>query len=271
MENKDFELRYNLNGSDRKRLVTSIAEILNSPAKYKGAPSFGYEVDYFTIDKMARSASTTAPTARKSKSSSSGCTSRAFEAEPRFEDLQMTEEEELGLGRQHRDPVGEDGMQASDLPDKGIGLVIEMPRSSFTDTALENLKRLVESKKSLISKALGCQNIDLDIADEKVRFPWFEDGTDPDEVKAYTHFVTALCVMAKTQKRVTAKEKDTDSDKYAFRCFLLRLGFIGEAYKQERKILLRNLSADRLSRVAIRRCRKWSIALIRMWTFTKTL
>ena len=135
-------------------------------------------------------------------------------------------------------------MQASDVPNEGIGLVIEMPRSSFTDTALENLKRLVESKKSLISKALGCQDIDIDIVDEKVRFPWFEDGTDPDAVKAYTLFITALCEMAKTQKRVTAKEKDTDNDKYAFRCFLLRLGFIGDEYKAARKILLRNLSGS---------------------------
>jgi hypothetical protein len=125
-----------------------------------------------------------------------------------------------------------------------IGLVIEMPRSSFTDTALDNLKRLVESKSNLIKKALGAETLELEITDDKVGFPWFEDGTDPDTVKAYTHFVTALCEMARIQKRVTAKEKETDNDKYAFRCFLLRLGFIGTAYKEERKILLRNLTGS---------------------------
>jgi len=244
MENKDFELRYNLTGSDRKRLVTSIAEILNCPAKYKGAPSFSYEVDYFIIDKNGTISFDDRADSEEIEKLIERLHEHGFEAEPRFEDLQMTEEEELGLGRQHRDPVGEDGMRASDVPDEDIGLVIEMPRSSFTDTALENLKRLVESKKSLISKALGYQDIDLDITDERVRFPWFEDGTYPDAVKAYTHFVTALCEMAKTQKRVTAKEKDTDNDKYAFRCFLLRLGFIGDEYKAARKILLRNLSGS---------------------------
>jgi hypothetical protein len=50
--------------------------------------------------------------------------------------------------------------------------------------------------------------------------------------------------MAKKQKRVTAKEKQLDNEKYAFRCFLLRLGFIGNEYKQERKILLRNLEGS---------------------------
>ena len=44
--------------------------------------------------------------------------------------------------------------------------------------------------------------------------------------------------------RITAREKDTDNDKYAFRCFLLRLGFIGAEYKEERKILLRNLTGS---------------------------
>lgn len=58
----------------------------------------------------------------------------------------MTEEKELGLGRQrHKDPQGENGMQASDVleQDGNIGLVIEMRRSAFADTALENLKLLV--------------------------------------------------------------------------------------------------------------------------------
>ena len=35
-----------------------------------------------------------------------------------------------------------------------------------------------------------------------------------------------------------------DNEKYAFRCFLLRLGFIGNEYKSQRKILLRNLTGS---------------------------
>ena len=57
-------------------------------------------------------------------------------------------------------------------------------------------------------------------------------------------FITALVGMAKNQKRITAKEKTVDNEKYAFRCFLLRLGFIGTEYKADRKILLRNLSGS---------------------------
>lgn len=35
-----------------------------------------------------------------------------------------------------------------------------------------------------------------------------------------------------------------DNEKYAFRCFLLRLGFIGDEYKADRKVLLKNLSGS---------------------------
>ena len=66
----------------------------------------------------------------------------------------------------------------------------------------------------------------------------------PEEVQAYTHFISALCEMARNQKRITVKEKETPNEKYAFRCFLLRLGFIGKEYKEERKILLRNLTGS---------------------------
>lgn len=213
-----MEFKYNVTGSDRKRLVTAMAEHLECPVKYKGAPTFAYEVDYFTIDKNG---------------------TVSFDDRADSNEVEMLVEALLEKGFEPESCSEE----RKDVDDN-IGLVIEMPRTSFTDTALDNLRRLVESKKALISKALDCQRLDLDIDDEKVRFPWFEDGTDADAVKAYTHFVTALCEMAQNQKRVTAKEKDTDNDKYAFRCFLLRLGFIGEEYKQERKILLRNLSGS---------------------------
>ena len=85
----------------------------------------------------------------------------------------------------------------------------------------------------------------MEVSPDTVSFPWFEGrDLDADEVKTYTHLIAALCDMARNQKRITAREKVTDNDKYAFRCFLLRLGFIGAEFKEERKILLRNLSGN---------------------------
>ena len=123
------------------------------------------------------------------------------------------------------------------------GLCISMPASLFSEAALQNLKDITAAKGSLIRKALGVEELPIEVGETKVSFPWFAGTPTPEEVKAYDHFICALCEMARNQKRITAKERDTGNDKYAFRCFL-RLGFIGPEYKQERKILLRNLTGS---------------------------
>ena len=46
-----MEIKYNVKGAKRKELVSLIANFTGCDAKYKGAPTFAYEVDYFTIDK----------------------------------------------------------------------------------------------------------------------------------------------------------------------------------------------------------------------------
>ena len=109
---------------------------------------------------------------------------------------------------------------------------------------LDIYKALIAAKGSLIKKALGVSELPLEITDAKVSFPWFPATPTPDEMNAYDTFICKLCEMARNQKRVNAAEKTTDNEKYAFRCFLLRLGFIGAEYKAARKILLKNLSGS---------------------------
>ena len=107
-----------------------------------------------------------------------------------------------------------------------------------------NFDRILESKGNLIKKAVGADSLAYECRDDNVLFPWFTLTGDENEATAYAQFITALVNMAATQKRVTAKVKELDNEKYAFRCFLLRLGFIGDDYKATRKILLRNLSGN---------------------------
>ena len=108
----------------------------------------------------------------------------------------------------------------------------------------ENLEKLLESKKELICRALGVSNLPIEVTDTVVKFPWFSELPNGDIMKAYTEFIAALCRMSIEQKRITAKPKENDNEKYAFRCFLLRLGFIGDEYKEVRKELLKNLSGS---------------------------
>ena len=123
-------------------------------------------------------------------------------------------------------------------------LTISMPRELFTNTDIDTLQQIVTARAPLLRKAFLADFIEAVVTDTTVSFPWFPFTAEPDEVNAYSTFVTKLCDMARRQKRVVATSAETDNDKYAFRCFLLRLGFIGDEYKIARKVLLRYLTGN---------------------------
>lgn len=106
-----------------------------------------------------------------------------------------------------------------------------------------NFISLLEARGELIKKALGIGNVHIEEKDETVTFPWFSEVA-PNEALAYTKFISALCDMRIKQKRISAKAKENENEKYTFRCFLLRLGFIGNEYKADRKILLSRLEGS---------------------------
>ena len=129
-------------------------------------------------------------------------------------------------------------------------LAISIPRSSMTDDQISNLKALVRSKRSLIQDALSTDSLEIIVDDEKISFPWFE--SDAEGMKNYTIFITALCDTARKLHRVNTKEeKAVENKKYAFRCFLLRLGLIGDSYKETRKVLMRILSGSAAFRTPV--------------------
>lgn len=206
-------------GAERKRLVSTIAEWLDWPAQYKGAPSFAYEIDYITVDKNGSL---------------------------HFDDSADSEVIEMLLEHLYDENFDIDMSAEDDSTDteESPGICISMPKILFTETSLDNLKALLAAKGHLIKKAFGVNALPLEIGDDKVSFPWFASVPSSDELFAYETFIGKLCDLAINQKRVNAKEKETDNDKYAFRCFLLRLGFIGDDYKPQRKILLRNLEGS---------------------------
>lgn len=199
------------NAQDRKPLVKAISEFTGADAVYLRTPTYAYRIDYFTVTR---------------------------EGNLEFDDRADSEEiENLIEFLAERGFVAESPEQVAD---ESMGLTVEVP---LEGTAVENLTKLLEAKGGLIRRALAVDKLPIEVTDSTVKFPWFAD-CGADECKAYTHFVSALCELAANAKRVTAKEKETDNDKYAFRCFLLRLGFIGSEYKAERKILLRNLTGS---------------------------
>ena len=125
------------------------------------------------------------------------------------------------------------------------GLTISFPKGDFTEAALANLEKILAAKAGLIKKALGADRLTVDASDEKwVAFPWWDTLPTVEDATVYCAFIAAVCKLAQNAKRVTAKETPVESEKYAFRCFLLRLGFIGAEHKTARKILLSKRSGS---------------------------
>lgn len=215
-----MEIRFSVKGPERKRLVQVIEKALEVKSRYLGAPSMAYEIGAYAIDRNGT--------------------------------LSFEERGNTGEVRRLLDAISSEGFgyeapadSAEEITEAATGeeswLMIAVPLDKVNTG---NLTRLLEAKGSLIRKALGADNIRIEVKEDCVSFPWFAKLPFPDEAKAYTHFIAALCEMSRNATRVTAKEKEVDNEKYAFRCFLLRLGFIGEEYKAQRKILLKNLSGS---------------------------
>lgn len=209
--------------TDRKLLVKAISELTGEKAIYMKTPTYAYKIGDYTV---TREGNLEAPDGLDAES------------------LQQLKDILESAGYQPEGFEVPEATTEDSSEDEITGICISMPRSLFTDANLENLKNIIAAKRSLICKALGTDDLPLEITDTKVSFPWFPGQPDPDSVKAYDTFVCKLCEMARNMKRSNATEKPVDNDKYAFRCFLLRLGFIGAEYKTERKILLKNLTGS---------------------------
>ena len=210
------EIRFTLESKQRLKLAQEIGNILGTAPHYERVPSCAYDIAGYRLDKE-------------------GVLHIPEGAEETTKDLIL----QLGERGFH-----DDAEITEEVPVQQDKLTIVIPRESLTDTALENLQKITANKQTLFQRAFRTDSTEIEITEEKINFTWFPYTTDSDEIAAYTQFISRLCDMARDAKRVSSKPTETDNDKYAFRCFLLRLGFIGEEYKTARKILLRNLTGN---------------------------
>ncbi|MCL2215416.1 MAG: virulence protein [Defluviitaleaceae bacterium] len=225
-------INYNLSGAERKNLVATISEELNTKAKYLGAPSFAYQVGEYTIGK-------TGVLTGPNNEALAGILESEFTAVSAEYDELAPEEDEAP------DATAAATVEASAVTSEDADqLTIEMPLAGFTPETLDNLCKLVTAKEALLKAALDTEELPIQVIDDKVRFPWFNETTS-EEAEAYATLISHLCATAKAKKRVTAKAKPIEgSPKYAFRCFLLSLGIIGVEHKVSRRVLLSKLEGN---------------------------
>ena len=206
-----MDIKFELKPKQRPKLAEEIATALHTVPCYQKAPSLAYKIGDCTLER-----------------------------EGKLSIPDSVDRETVSSLLEHLKEKGFTG-EAEQTEDR---LAVSVPRELFTQGALENLAKLVENKGGLMARAFQADEVRLAVTEDIVSFPWFPFTDNPDETAAYTDFVEKLCGMARRMKRVSGKPTETDNDKYAFRCFLLRLGFIGDEYKTARKILLKKLTGN---------------------------
>jgi hypothetical protein len=203
-----MQIKYHLEGSERKALLAVMREILQDTPKYMGPPTFSFEIGEYTIDRHG-----------------------TLDCPDHLDSTQIAmlirELERDGfIGERIGEPAKPAEQQISETPRKEIvtptldgfdRLSVEMPRDGMTPTAMENLRRLVASKATLLKKALGTDNLPITEHPDRIEFGWFRPTDDQVEVAAYYQLVQGLCELARTQKRVSATEQEVENEKYAFR------------------------------------------------------
>lgn len=250
MKGNTFVYSTGISGIPRKETAGGIAAHFRMEASYKGAPSFEYAV----MDKegnewrIARDGAVITP-------------------ELTAENLDSVLEVFKALAEAG---AGVDGCIAS----------VTLPIAGHSGVTLRNLVNIIVSKQALIFKALNIEDgfafkqefvdrinqVRLKTAEDfleilassgkdeaspgisftknSINFRWFPGTLEPEHIKAYIQFAQALNRQALAQKHSTPRATKGENEKYIFRVWLLRLGFIGDEYKAARKLFLDRLDGN---------------------------
>lgn len=207
-----MRIAYRTSGKARKELAQAVSDVLNTIPRYMGVPSYSYTIGDCVLERDG---------------------TLVVGDQVDSDTLQRL----IGYLREK----GYEGEQVSE----DTRLTIAVPRAMLEGQALDRLLLIFEKQAALFKKAFNTDDLQAPIVTgDQISFPWFPDNPFADEVDAYTLFVSKLCSMALTQKRVSPTKHESDNDKFAFRTFLLRLGFIGDEYKSARKVLLQYLKGN---------------------------
>ncbi len=217
------EIDFKVKGGERKKLAYALGELLGMLVKYTRTPKFDYLIGSNVLDKNG-----------------------VFHASEDLTESKL----ELILERFYKgEPIQQSERSENEIVAADV-LSISVQRTMLADDKLENFQKLIEGKQTLFKHAFLTEQLEVVITENQVSFPWFPLASEPDAVNAYTEFISKLCELAIKLKRVSLTDKEVENEKYAFRCFLLRLGFIGDDSKTARRILIQNLSGNSAFRKA---------------------
>ena len=264
--------KYNLSVTvrDRKDLVRRLEELTGLTANYTYVPRCAYEIGAFTVE---RDCSLTV-----GEDADESIIEKLLAEQMIVEtDEDGTIEYDTDEDSADEDDTGEDGTDEDDADEYPLDLSVSVPLADHTVQSLKNLICTIYSRSALLSKATGgtfyADKTLTDTLDEhdfhsvpemvtfireweetnpelqgirfdgnELIFDGFGEAPDAEHVQAFMDLASAINTMALTQKRVQAKEVDDSNEKYTMRIWLVRIGFGGAEYKNDRRILMEHLS-----------------------------
>lgn len=137
------EIRFTLESKKRPKLAQEIGNILGIVPHYERVPSCAYDIAGYRLDKE-------------------GVLHIPDETEK-----EIVED----LIRQLRERGFQDDMEITEeVPVQQDKLTIAIPKESLTDTALENLQKIIANKQILFQRAFRTDSTEIEITEEKINF-----------------------------------------------------------------------------------------------------
>lgn len=267
-------MRFEKNIEERKVLVRRLGELTGIAPHYTKVPRCAYEIGAYTVERdgsltVEEDAAESGILATLKEEGLIKDTEGILGASPE-ENAEAAQQEQT-----------EEMMPEEETPDTAreepLEMAVSLPMGGHTGNSLRNLVNMIYSRGPLLGKATGGnfhvekELVDalqedsciatvqgflktmtdyteahggiegLKITEEQISFTGFPVPADKAHADAFCHLAALMNGMALSQKRIQAKEVNTDNEKYAFRIWLLRLGMNGDDYKSTRKALMENL------------------------------
>lgn len=238
---------FKVTGQERKVIAGIVGDILGVKPKYTAAPSFSFEIDGWVIDRSGNLKSPEFDAFSDISKVIEGLKLAGLGAEGDLSIVLPADGHTAGTvrnllniisskGSLLKEALGRDNLP---VPPGLVEVINSGPVDSF-----EDFQKLYEygMEQQLFNTSGG---LCLEHLPEELGFSFFNATLDTDKILSYISLAVKLSEYAKVLKYTTAKDKGKkENPKYAMRCFLLRLGFIGSEYKVERRELLASLDGN---------------------------
>ncbi|MCD7716084.1 MAG: virulence protein, partial [Lachnospiraceae bacterium] len=181
-----MKINYNVTGTRRKELARVISQITGAKAEYQYMPTCAYVIDFFTLSKEGMLEFSDRSDTEIVEEVLEGIAAAGFECEAAENADEIDEEETI----QTSDEAETETPQADELTE-ALDENKDVEDAPAEDTCSEapwltislpldkvdagKLTRILEAKGNLIKKALGVDDLPIEIGEDTISFPWFQE------------------------------------------------------------------------------------------------